>query len=140
MSRLKDAWYKVEPRLTETLSPGKIQPLTKPTWRYRTPSHLAGAMKHHVPAGSIKLHNLLDEDSLDHIAESTRKRLWNAFITFGSASASTLGIFLLTQLIKDVINILVWGPRYPLHLRLESPSPRSNLDLDCSPPSASRPK
>ncbi|KAG7196619.1 hypothetical protein KM043_018841 [Ampulex compressa] len=41
MYRLEDAWYKVEPRLTETLPPGRIQPLTKPSWRYRSPSSLA---------------------------------------------------------------------------------------------------
>ncbi|KAG7196576.1 hypothetical protein KM043_000108 [Ampulex compressa] len=40
MYHLKQARYKVEPRFTETLPPGKIQPSPKPTWRYRIPSSL----------------------------------------------------------------------------------------------------
>lgn len=37
----------------------------------------------------------MDEESLDKIAESTGQRLWGAFVTFGSASAGVIAIFMI---------------------------------------------
>ncbi|KAL6265765.1 hypothetical protein P5V15_002576 [Pogonomyrmex californicus] len=57
--------------------------------------------------------NLLDEEALDHIAESAGKRLWNEFITFGSASAGVLALFIIGRLIKLIIDTLIHG--YAIH-------------------------
>jgi hypothetical protein len=44
-----------------------------------------GAMGQCIPEGSISMMYLLDEKSLDKIAESAGTRLWKGFVTFGSA-------------------------------------------------------
>lgn len=72
-----------------------------------------GAMGQDVPRGSISMINLLDEESLDHIAESAGKRLWNGFVTFGSASAGVLALFIIGRLIKLIIDTLIHG--YAIH-------------------------
>lgn len=72
-----------------------------------------GAMGQHIPDGSVSLYNLLDEKSLEKIAESAGARLWKGFVTFGSASAGILAIFLILRLIKLVIDSLIRG--YALH-------------------------
>lgn len=46
-----------------------------------------GAMGRKIPAGSLSITNLLDEESLNKIAESAGARIWKSFVTFGSASA-----------------------------------------------------
>ncbi|KYN50086.1 hypothetical protein ALC62_00114, partial [Cyphomyrmex costatus] len=72
-----------------------------------------GAMGNEIPAGSISLSNLLDEDSLNRIAESAGKRVWKGFVTFGSASAGVLAIFIIIRTAKLVIDTLIHG--YALH-------------------------
>ncbi|XP_036148938.1 uncharacterized protein LOC118647682 [Monomorium pharaonis] len=72
-----------------------------------------GAMGGTVPAGSISMLNLLDEASLDKIAESAGAKLWKGFITFGSASAGVLAIFIIIRLIKLIVDTLIHG--YALH-------------------------
>lgn len=72
-----------------------------------------GAMGQQVPKGSISLYNMLDEDSLEKIAKTTSIRLWNDFITFGSASAGILTIFLIIRLIRLIIDSIIRG--YALH-------------------------
>lgn len=88
------------------MPPSRIQPLTKPQWKYVSPSNLAtsgiyfaadldrlknhimfpiekpsmltlaqGVMGHAVPHGTISLYNLLDEKSLEKIAENTGARI-----------------------------------------------------------------
>ncbi|KYN32606.1 hypothetical protein ALC56_13087, partial [Trachymyrmex septentrionalis] len=47
--------------------------------------------------------NLLDEKSLNHIAESAARRVWQEFVTFGSASAGGLAIFIMAKLEKLII-------------------------------------
>jgi len=51
--------------------------------------------------------NLLNEKSLDKIAESAGARLWKGFVTFGSASAGILAIFIITRLIKLIIDTYI---------------------------------
>jgi len=58
-----------------------------------------GAMGQRIPE-SISMMNLLDEQSLDKIAESAGTHLWRGFITFGSANAGILAVFIIVQLIK----------------------------------------
>lgn len=64
-------------------------------------------------ADSISMYNLLDEKTLKKIVESTTERVWSGFITFGSASAGILGIFIIIRIIKLVIDTIIHG--YALH-------------------------
>lgn len=72
-----------------------------------------GAMGQQIPTGSVKLYNLLDSDTLDQIALSTGQRIWSGFITFGSASAGMLAIYLIAKTTKLVIDTVIHG--YALH-------------------------
>ncbi|KYM96587.1 hypothetical protein ALC62_12749 [Cyphomyrmex costatus] len=72
-----------------------------------------GAMGNEIPAGSISLSNLLDEESLNRIADSAGKRVWRGFVTFGSASAGVLAIFIIIRRTKLVIDTIIHG--YALH-------------------------
>ena len=72
-----------------------------------------GAMGQDIPSGSISMLNLLDEESLDRIAESAGKRIWNGFMSFGSASAGVLAIFVVVRIIKLIIDTFIHG--YALH-------------------------
>jgi hypothetical protein len=72
-----------------------------------------GAMGQRIPEGSISMINLLDEKSLDKIAESTGARIWKGFITFGSASAGVLAVFIIARLAKLIIDTIRHG--YALH-------------------------
>ncbi|EZA59596.1 hypothetical protein X777_00265, partial [Ooceraea biroi] len=145
MYRIHDTWFRMSLRPTETLPPPVIQPLTKPTWKYVSPSSLAtsgiytnedldrlrnhimfpvekpsmlntiarGAMGHEVPPGSISMLNLLDDTSLDRIAETAGNKLWKGFMSFGSASAGVIGLILLLRLAKLVVDTIIHG--YALH-------------------------
>jgi len=64
-----------------------------------------------IPERSISMMNLLHE-LLDKIAESTGTHLWKGFITFGSASAGVLAVFIIV-LIKLIIHTIIHG--YALH-------------------------
>ena len=57
--------------------------------------------------------NLLDEGSLERIAESAGEKAWRGFITFGSASAGVLAIFVIIRVVKLVIDTAIHG--YALH-------------------------
>lgn len=72
-----------------------------------------GVMGQSIPAGSISMMNLLDEKSLEKIAETAGTRLWQGFITFGSASAGVMAIFLIIKLIKLIVDTTIHG--YALH-------------------------
>lgn len=66
-----------------------------------------------IPDGSISMYGLLDEKTLTKIVESTTSKVWSGFITFGSATAGVLGIFIVVRLIKIIIDTLIHG--YALH-------------------------
>lgn len=72
-----------------------------------------GAMGGNIPAGTVSLYNMLDEESLEKIAESAGERLWKGFITFGSASAGVLAIFLIARLVKLIVDSVIRG--YAIH-------------------------
>jgi len=63
--------------------------------------------------GTVSMYNLLDEASLQKIAESTASRIWKGFVTFGSATAGVFGIFIVIRVIKLVIDTAIHG--YALH-------------------------
>lgn len=72
-----------------------------------------GAMGRAIPHGSVSIYNLMDQASLEKIAENAGARLWHGFITFGSASARVLTIVLAIRLIKLIIDSLI--REYALH-------------------------
>lgn len=72
-----------------------------------------GALGGSIQPGTVSLSNLLDEDSLNRIVESTGTRLWAGFITFGSASAGVLAVFIIIRVVKLVIDTIIHG--YALH-------------------------
>lgn len=85
-----------------------------PVERPNTLHNLArGARGQPVPLGSISIKGLLDEDSLNKIAENAGKRIWSGFVSFGSASAGILGIFIVIRVAKLIIDTLIHG--YALH-------------------------
>lgn len=145
MYQINGAWFRMTPRPAEALPPPVIQPLTKPKWKYVSPSDLAtsgiystedldrlrnhimfpvekpsmldtlaqGAMGHSIPQNRISMFNLMDTDSLERIAESASAKLWQGFVTFGSASAGVLAIIMIIRLIKLMVDSLIRG--YALH-------------------------
>ncbi|XP_026830965.1 uncharacterized protein LOC113563501 [Ooceraea biroi] len=72
-----------------------------------------GITGHVMPDDTMSIYNLLDEASLNKIAESTAKRIWGGFITFGSATAGVFGVLLVVRLIKLAIDTMIHG--YALH-------------------------
>ena len=55
------------------------------------------------------LTKLLSEDTMGKIAESTGARLWEKFTTFGTTSAGIFAIFVIMQIIKIIIEIVING-------------------------------
>lgn len=72
-----------------------------------------GMSGQHIQDDSISIYNLLDDASLEKIAENTASRIWGGFIKFGSATAGVFGIFIIIRLIKLIIDTLIHG--YALH-------------------------
>ena len=72
-----------------------------------------GLSGHTVQDGAVSMYNLLDEDSLQKIAESTATRIWSGFITFGSATAGVFGVLIVVRLIKLTVDTAIHG--YALH-------------------------
>ncbi|KYQ54168.1 hypothetical protein ALC60_12379 [Trachymyrmex zeteki] len=72
-----------------------------------------GALGGAIQPGTVSLTNLLDEDSINRIAESSGAKLWAGFITFGFASAGILAVFIIIRVIKLIIDTLIHG--YALH-------------------------
>ncbi|XP_072754310.1 uncharacterized protein [Anoplolepis gracilipes] len=66
-----------------------------------------------VVPGEVSIYSLLDEKALQKIASNTVSRIWGGFVTFGSATAGILGVFLIIRLIKLTIDTAIHG--YALH-------------------------
>ena len=56
---------------------------------------------------------LLNDDAISKIASNTWNKRWTHFITFGTASAGIIAIFMIFHLIKTIIDIIIQG--YTLH-------------------------
>lgn len=81
-------------------------PMEKPSM----PNTIArGAMGQEIPAGSFSITNLLDEESLNKIAESAGARIWKSSVTFGSASAGILAILMILKFMKLIIDTIIHG-------------------------------
>ncbi|XP_076661080.1 uncharacterized protein LOC143364870 [Halictus rubicundus] len=68
-----------------------------------------GASGRQYASDSINMFNLLDEHSLQQIAESTAQKLWSGLTTFGSVSAALIGIYIIFKMIKIIINTIMNG-------------------------------
>ncbi|XP_072764372.1 uncharacterized protein [Anoplolepis gracilipes] len=66
-----------------------------------------------VVPGEVSLYSLLDEKALQKIASNTASRIWSGFVTFGSATAGILGVFIVIRVIKLTIDTAIHG--YALH-------------------------
>lgn len=67
-----------------------------------------GMTGHDVPANTTSLYTLLNQDSLNNIAESISRKIWNGTITFG-CRAVLLGIFVVIQVEKLIIDTATRG-------------------------------
>lgn len=74
---------------------------------------VARGMSGHPTSDGASFYNLFDQDTLDRIAKDTASKVWEGFITFGSASAGIFGIFIIIRLIKVIIDTTIHG--YALH-------------------------
>lgn len=72
-----------------------------------------GSIGYAIPQGSISLKNFLDSETLDNLAESTAKRLWNGFEKFGIVSAGLFAILTIFSILKSIIDTCIHG--YTLH-------------------------
>ena len=61
----------------------------------------------------VSLMNLLDEETLNKIAESAWGRFWTLFTNFGTASAGFIGIIIIIRGIKLIADTIMHG--YALH-------------------------
>ena len=68
-----------------------------------------GASGRDYATGTLQLHNLLDEETLEKIADSTTQWIWNGFIKFGSVSAGLTGVYIIWRIIKTIINTILNG-------------------------------
>ena len=68
-----------------------------------------GASGRTYAENTIQIHNLLDEQALEKIAENTTKRIWSGFVKFGSVSAGLIGIYVAWKIIKKIINTILNG-------------------------------
>jgi len=72
-----------------------------------------GISGHIIHNGTVSMYNLLDDASLQKIAENTASRIWKGFVTFGSATVGVFGIFIVIRVIKLMIDTVIHG--YTLH-------------------------
>ncbi|KAL6423909.1 hypothetical protein ACFW04_010384 [Cataglyphis niger] len=72
-----------------------------------------GLTGHSIDTNVVSMYNLLDEASLNKIAENAASRVWNRFVTFGSATAGIFGILVVIRIIKIVVDTAIHG--YALH-------------------------
>ena len=68
-----------------------------------------GASGRTYAEGTVQIHNLLDEQALEKIAENTTRRIWHGFVKFGSVSAGLMGIYVAWRIIKTIINTILNG-------------------------------
>ena len=68
-----------------------------------------GASGRDYATGTLKIHNLLDEETQEKITNSTTQRIWIGFIKFGSVPAGLMGIYITWRIIKTIINTILNG-------------------------------
>ncbi|KMQ87930.1 hypothetical protein RF55_12661 [Lasius niger] len=68
-----------------------------------------GLTGHSIDTSAVSMYNLLDKAFLNKIAENAASRVWNGFVTFGSATAGIFGIMVIIRIIKLVIDTAIHG-------------------------------
>lgn len=68
-----------------------------------------GAAGRVIPAGSVDIMGLFDEEALDKLAVSTGQKIWRGLVDFGSVTAGILSIMLLLRLLKFVFDTVFHG-------------------------------
>ncbi|XP_057323900.1 uncharacterized protein LOC130666697 [Microplitis mediator] len=68
-----------------------------------------GAAGRVIPAGSVNVLGLFDEEALEKLATSTGERIWRSLVDFGSVTAGILSIMLLLRLFKFVVDTIFHG-------------------------------
>ncbi|KMQ81974.1 hypothetical protein RF55_24612, partial [Lasius niger] len=63
-----------------------------------------GLSGHPIDTDAVSVFNLLDEASLNKIAENAASRVWNGFVTFGSATAGIFGILIIVHIVKIIVD------------------------------------
>lgn len=72
-----------------------------------------GATGRHVPQETVSMLNLLNEADINRITENAVSKLWDGFLTFGSASAGVIGLILIFRGVKLCVDAVIRG--YTLH-------------------------
>ena len=72
---------------------------------------------------------LMNEDTIEKIVESTWDRLWEKFMTFGTASAGVIAILLILQAIKMIVELIINGFLLTSHLWMVYPYAWGNPKL-----------
>lgn len=141
--KLGNTWYKFLPKPIETMPPKILKPSTKMTWEYQNPANLATGgiyseadletmrgrimftmeqnvvmetMARQFTNGSHESPSLLyalNEDILEHLAESAWSRTWGKFTGFGTYCSGIIGIIMCLRIIKLLVDTVVHG--YALH-------------------------
>ena len=72
-----------------------------------------GVSGKNIPAGSISIMGILDEETITTLAENAAAKLWNGFLKFGTVTAGLLGIFIIIKIIKTIFDTIIHG--YQIH-------------------------
>ncbi|CAD6243041.1 GSCOCG00012645001-RA-CDS [Cotesia congregata] len=141
--KLGQTWYKFMPKPIETLPPKVLKPSTRMSWKYQNPANLdtggiylekdLDAMRGRImftmeqtvvmetmaqqftnhSKGYPSLINALNEEVLEHLAESAWSKTWGKFTGFGTYCAGIIGIVMCFRAVKLVADTVVHG--YALH-------------------------
>ncbi|XP_076384601.1 uncharacterized protein LOC143263768 [Megalopta genalis] len=68
-----------------------------------------GASGRQYASDSIRMYNLMDEKTLQQIAESTGEKIWSGFVQFGSAMAGIIGIYIALRIVKLIVSTILNG-------------------------------
>ncbi|XP_076384513.1 uncharacterized protein LOC143263387 [Megalopta genalis] len=66
-----------------------------------------------IPSGTLSLMDMINEDTLNQIAENAATKFWNGFLRFGSVSAGLIGIFIIFRIFKTIVDTIIQG--YQIH-------------------------
>ena len=68
-----------------------------------------GAIGQPTYGNNVNFHNLLDEGRIESMVQKAWDKAWGGFVSFGSASAGVLGLFITIRLVKLVFDTVIHG-------------------------------
>ncbi|XP_076669653.1 uncharacterized protein LOC143369499 [Andrena cerasifolii] len=68
-----------------------------------------GISAKNIPAGSISIMGILDEETITTLAENAAAEFWNGFLKFGTVTAGLLGVFIIIKIIKTLFDTIIHG-------------------------------